>query len=151
MGYEYSTFDAGNIHLNGRQALEFARTRKTLKDGDNDRIKNQQLITDGIIRKVTSKDIITKYTSILSALDGSFDTNMTMKEIRKLLKVQLDTMAKWTVTSNVVTGEDSFNYTYSMPSQSLYVMEPDLESVSLASDMINQVLNGEILDDSYNN
>ena len=148
-GHLYTYFPEGYVHLNGEQALEFARTRKTLPNGDNDRIKNQQAIIDGVIKKVTSPQIITKYTGIINSLSSSFRTNMSTDKITYLIKNQIDKMPKWNITSNVVTGSNGYEYTYSYQSQKLYVMIPNEDSIQQAKDLIKKTLNGEILDASY--
>ncbi len=148
-GHLYTYFPEGYVHLNGNEALEFSRTRKTLREGDNDRIKNQQAVVDGIITKMTSKAIITKYSSLLDSLSGNFVTNMSDEEITSLIKLQLDNMPNWTITSNVLTGYGSSEFTYTYPGQRLYVMIQNEESVNNAKDLINKVLNGEMLDNSY--
>ena len=47
-------FNKGMNHLNGKQALAFARERKSFSDGDIQRVKNQQKVLTAIIDKVTS-------------------------------------------------------------------------------------------------
>ena len=63
--------------------------------------------------------------------------------------MQLNDMAKWNVTSISLDGYDANDYTYSYPSQKLYVMKPKEETVNNAIDLINRVENGEILEKSY--
>lgn len=95
---------------------------------------------------MTSSAIITKYTKILSDLNGTFQTNMEERDITNLVKMQLNDMAKWNVTSISLDGYDANDYTYSYPSQKLYVMKPKEETVNNAIDLINRVENGEILE-----
>ena len=45
-------FVKGMNHMNGKQALAFSRERHAFKDGDNQRIKNQQKVIEAIINKV---------------------------------------------------------------------------------------------------
>lgn len=148
ISYSGFSFKKGYNSVNGEQALDFARTRKAFADGDRQRGKNQQALIEAIIRKATSKSIITKYNSLLSAIDGKYQTNMSTKKITSLIKKQLDNMSSWNITSYSLTGKDSSNYTYTY-NQLLYVMEPDEESVNEAIELINKVLEGETLDSSY--
>lgn len=144
-------FTKGYNHLNGKQALAFVRERKAagLAGGDRSRGENQQAVISGLINKATSSAIITKYTKILNDLNGTFQTNMEEKDITSLVKMQLNDMAKWNVTSISLDGYDSSDYTYSYPSQRLYVMKPNEETVNNAIDLINRVENGEILENTY--
>lgn len=131
----------GNNHLNGKQALAFARERYAYKEGDRHRVQNQQAVITAIMNKVlSSKTIISKYNSLLNTLDGSFQTNMNMNNITSLVKKQIDTMPKWNITSQSVNGTDSSNYTYSYPNQKLYVMVPDMTTVETAKIKINEVI-----------
>jgi len=143
------TFYKGYNHMNGDQALAFVRERYNLPGGDRSRGENQQAVISGLINKATSSAIITKYNSILKSLEGTFQTNMDEKEITNLIKMQLNDMAKWNVTSINLDGRDGHEYTYSYPHQKLYVMLPKEETVSNAIDLINRVENGEVLDKSY--
>lgn len=48
-----------------------------------------------IIKKGTSSAILTRYTSILNSLTGSFITNISTDKITDLVKWQLDSMPSW--------------------------------------------------------
>lgn len=148
VSYSGFSFKKGYNSVNGEQALDFARTRKAFADGDRQRGKNHQALIEAIIRKATSKSIITKYNSLLSAIDGKYQTNMGIKKITSLIKMQLNDMPSWNVTSFSLTGTDTYNYTYTY-NQLLYVMEPDEESVETAIDLIDSVLDDKSLDSSY--
>ena len=149
IGYENSSFKQGFNRVNGKQGLEFARTRKTVTGGDRTRGENQEALIQAILKKVTSKEIITKYTGILNSLNGTFQTNMPMDTITDLIKKQISDMASWTVTSISLDGYDASRYTYSYPGQYLYVMEPDEDSIVEAQQKLKQISDGEILEGSY--
>ena len=142
-------FSEGYNHMNGKQALSFSRERKRLPGGDRARGINQQAVIDGIIRKVTSPAIITGYSKILSSLNGTFQTNMSDNDIQKLVKMQLNDMASWNITSYSLDGSDGSEYTYSYQNQKLYVMIPDEETVTEAQSLIDKVIAGEMLEGSY--
>ena len=148
ISYSGYSFKEGYNSVNGEEALDFVRTRKAFVDGDRQRGKNQQALINAIIQKVTSKSIITKYSSLLDAINGKYQTNMSSKKITSLVKKQLNDMPKWNVTSYSLEGENSSNYTYTY-NQLLYVMEPVEDSVNTAKELIQQVINGEKLESSY--
>lgn len=147
-GYNYQK---GYNKVDGKEALSFVRERKAFATGDRQRIKNQQALIEALFRKCTSKDIITKYNNLLNSLSNSFVTNMPTDRITSLVKMQISKSYSWTITSNSLTGTDSSNYTNSVPNAKSYVMEPDIESVTEASNMIESVITGEVLEGSYNN
>ena len=143
------TFYKGYNHMNGHQTLAFVRERYNMPGGDRNRGINQQAVISGLIDKATSSAIITKYNKLLKELSGTFQTNMSENDITSLIKMQLNDMAKWTVTSVNLDGSDGSDYTYSYPGQKLYVMRPNEETVSKAIQMINDVEEGKKLESSY--
>lgn len=131
----------GNNHFNGKQALAYARERHAYVEGDRHRVQNQQDVITAIMNKVlTSQTLISKYNSLLNTLDGSFQTNMNTGDLTSLIKKQIDTMPKWTIISQSVNGTDASEYTYSAPNQQLYVMIPDMKTVTDATNKIKEVL-----------
>ena len=52
------TFTKGINHLNGEQALCFARERHAFDDGDNQRGKNQMAVIRAIVDKASSPAIL---------------------------------------------------------------------------------------------
>ena len=142
-------FTKGYNSVNGVQALEFARTRKTVEGGDRTRGKNQQALIQAMLNKICSKEIITKYTSLLNSLEGTFQTNMSTDKITDILKKQIDEMKPWNVTSISLDGSNGSELTYSYPGQALYVMIPDETTRENAKTKIKEVANGNILDSTY--
>ncbi len=86
---------------------------------------------------------MTKYTSILNSMSGSFQTNISQDDISVLVKKQLQDMPSWKISTNSLTGSGSSKSTYSAGSQALYVMIPNDSSVSEAKTKINNVLGGK--------
>ncbi len=145
-GYNYKK---GYNYVNGEQALSFVRERKAFSLGDIQRGKNQQAMIEALIRKCVSPSIISKYSSLLDSINGKFATNMPISRMMNLIKMQLEGNYEWTVTSNYISGTDGSEYTYSYPTQKLYVMIPDDDSVLDAKELIDKVEAGKILDSSY--
>lgn len=147
-GYKYKK---GLNRVNGEEALSFARERKAFSEGDRQRIKDQQHLFEALIKKCTSKNIITKYNSLLNTINKEIMTNLEAKEITSLVKMQIINNKEWNISTNSLDGKDSNNYTYSTPNQKLYVMEPNKESVEEASYLINKIIYGEKLVQEKNN
>ena len=135
----------GYNYLDGKCALRFARERHSYDSGDRHRGENQEEVIKAIINKVSSSStILTKYSSILSNLQDSFETDVSSDTIKKLINLQASNMPKWNVKTLNLNGYDSHNYTYSYNSGSmLYVMEPDVNTVNKASKVINEMLKGK--------
>ena len=141
---EYS-FKSGYNHMNGKKALSFSRERHAFLDGDRARGKNQEAVIKAIIEKVSSPSVLTKYSSILNSLDGSFETNINSQNIKKLVKMQLNDMASWNIVSSNLNGTDSSNFTYSFGQQMLYVMEPTQSTIDDAKAMMKKVKDGKTI------
>ena len=142
-GYYYRK---GENHLNGKEALAFARERHHVSGGDRGRGKNQMKVIEALIKKMTEgTTIISKYSSILDSLTGLFRTNVTMDEISTLVKMQLTDMASWNIQSFSVTGEGGSSKTYSSPGHKAYVMHLDEKIVSYAGVLADRVIAGDIL------
>ncbi len=137
-GYQ---FNEGMNHLNGAQALAFSRERHSFASGDNQRVRDQQIVIDAIMNKVlNSTTLLTKYADILNNLEGCFQTNVDQNDINELVKQQLRTMPKWTTKSYQLYGTGARSSTYSMGSQKLYVMIPNETSVSEAKANIKSTM-----------
>lgn len=134
----------GYNEMNGEQALGFVRERYGLAGGDNDRVKNQQRVLTGMLQKAMSPAILTNYTSVLSSIEGSFETNMSSGEITSLIKMQLNDMASWDIYQVQLsgTGQMMTGGSY-MPNNRLYYMIPDESSINECSSLIQQMVNGE--------
>lgn len=137
----------GENHLNGQQALYFARERYSLPGGDGDRGKNQMKIITALIEKMSATTVLTKYSTILKSLSGMFVTNVSQKELSALVKMQIDDMASWEVYSYAVTGKGRWATTASMPGVSLSVVVPNSNSVAHATQLINKVMSGKVISD----
>ena len=145
-GYSYKE---GYNKMNGEEALPFARARKAFAEGDRQRGADQQAVIEAVINKACSKEILSKYSSLLDSIEGEFETNMGRKKITSLIKMQLSDMSKWTITSISLDGFNGSEVTYTGGNQKLYVMIPDEETVKQASKLINDVIKGEKLTGSY--
>ena len=141
LGYH---FNKGENYMNGEQALVFARERYAFQEGDRQRGKNQMAVIRAVVNKALSPEILTKYSSLLSTLDGCFGTNITYEEIAELLQDQLANGGNWTIVSYSVDGTGATEKPYSM-SQKAYVMVPDYNTVDKAKSLMEKVRNGEVV------
>lgn len=138
------TIKEGMNHMNGETALAFARERKIYANGDNHRVQNQQAVLKGMLEKAMTPAILTNYSSVLSSIEGSFETNMSSNEITSLIKMQLNDMASWDFYQIQLsgTGKSMTGGAY-MPNNKLYYMIPNEESVNECASLIKQMMNGE--------
>ena len=137
----FKGFAAGEIELDGREALSFSRERYSFSGGDNERVRNQQRVLTGIINKLMSPTVVKNYADVLDAISGCFVTNMTSEEIQSLIQMQISDMSPWDIDMIAVTGTGSSSTTcFAMPGYSLYVMKPNYDSVEEATAQIEALL-----------
>ena len=153
-GYAVNNFNAlsgfsvheGVNHLNGEQALAFARERYAYTEGDRQRTKNQQLVLMGIVDKITSPSIVQNYSSIMDAMSNTFSTTMSSSEISDLIKYQINNNPKWKIEQYMVDGTGDTLMCAEL-GDAASVMVPDQSTVKMAKDKINAVLAGKSADD----
>ena len=113
----------GNVHMDGRMALAFARERYTYQSGDQHRTENQQAVLQAIIKKAASSSI------------------------RALVNKQLDDNIKWDFQKSFLKGEGVMQTGgYSMPKTRLWYSIPDEDSIELNSKYINAMCDGKKID-----
>lgn len=137
------TFTQGINHLNGEQALCFARERHAFGDGDNQRGRNQMAVIRAIVDKASSPAILKGYQKVLDAVSSSFITSLTYEDISSLVQMQLRDNVHWNITSYSVSGEGGMEPCYSAGNETLWVMWPNATQINTAKSLIQQVLNGE--------
>ena len=137
-------YPIGNISLNSEQALTFVRERYSLNGGDNDRGKNQEKVIAAVIKKLTSTDALKNYNAILSGLQDSVQTDMSLETMMNLINTQLESGGSYNVTSQALTGTGNTGLpSYAMPEANLYMMEIDQNSLAAAKAAIQEVMEGK--------
>ncbi|HEM3632551.1 TPA: LCP family protein [Streptococcus suis] len=136
-------FPVGQVHLNAEQALGFVRERYSLEGGDNDRGQNQEKVIAALIKKLSSPDNLANYQAILTGLEGSIQTDLTLETIMGLVNTQLESGTQFTVESQALTGTGRSDLSsYAMPGSQLYMMEINQDSLEQAKAAIQSVLDG---------
>lgn len=109
-------FPAGQQHLAGTEALAFSRERYAFRDGDFQRVRNQQLVIKAIMAKVMSKsmladplkaasliDTVTPYLAVDKGLNSTYLASLAW-ELRDLRKADVTFFTM--PTSGVGTSAD---------------------------------------------
>ncbi|HEP1829720.1 TPA: LCP family protein [Streptococcus suis] len=136
-------FPVGTVHLDAEQALIFVRERYSLANGDNDRGQNQEKVIAALIKKLTSPDNLANYQAILTGLEGSIQTDLSLETIMGLVNTQLESGTQFTVESQALTGTGRSDLSsYAMPGSQLYMMEINQDSLEQAKAAIQSVLDG---------
>lgn len=137
-------YAAGMIHLNGQDALTYARERKLMPEGDVTRGRHQQKVIEAIINKINNnRELLLNYENIMNKLSMFFQTNMETDVFQFYVKKQLDKMPNWNINSISVECTGSNGQTYSMPGWNLYIAIPNDASVNKTSRYINGIIEGK--------
>ncbi len=144
--YDFTTkvghyhINKGLNHLDGNQALGFARERYSFNAGDVQRGKNQMEVIKGIIAKLSSKEMLSNFDNLLAAISDSFQTDMPTDTMYSIVRYQLENNLTWSVDTYTVTGFDASDTTFSMPGAYAYVMVPNEDTVNEAKQLIADTL-----------
>ena len=71
-----ATVEPGTHHINGDQALVYARMRYDDPEGDYGRQRRQREVITKVVKKVLALDSVSKYKDILKAVSGNMQTNI---------------------------------------------------------------------------
>ena len=115
------TVKKGWNHMNGKEALAFARERKAYNEEDSQRVLNQQKVMKAMLDKMTtSTTLLTKYDEIVSAAGNSMETNMPTSDMQSLVKMQLTDLGKWNIKTQRVSGKYDMDYVASLTQESKF-------------------------------
>lgn len=138
-------YKVGNNKLTGLEALAFARERHAFSGGDRQRGANQMNVIQSVVQKMCSRALLKNYSKILDKCEGTFATDMSSEEISAFVSYQLASGDTWDIQKYSVSGTGKTAPVYSM-SQNVYVMEPNMDDVSKAKELIREVLSGKKID-----
>ncbi|MEP7199894.1 MAG: LCP family protein [Chloroflexota bacterium] len=94
----------GRQHMNGQQALDYARTRHV--DSDFGRMKRQQQVLMAIKDQALRADIITKIPSLWALKEDAAQTDLRLEDILTLARMAQDVRAE-NITSAVIADADT--------------------------------------------
>ena len=95
-------YEPGNYHLNGDEALDFARERVSISwaGGDRERGRNQEKIITALLQKLQQdKTNLTKLDQIFNSIAKNIQTNFTPDDLKYLVQKQLTNFSNWQIES----------------------------------------------------
>lgn len=133
---------AGTNHLEGERALAFARERYAYKDGDNQRIRNQQTVITALIKKIVSPELLVRYPQLMEAVGTAFETNMPADQIRSFLQFEILTRPDWQILKYAIAGEPDLRFSPKLGANaSVTILHEDM--VQAAAHLIHMTIQGE--------
>ena len=134
-------FKKGMNHMNGSQALAFARERKSFTDGDFQRNKNQAKVMQAMIKKASSsKTILMSYAGILNSCKGYMKMNLTDREIKRIIKKQIAKGEKWKTGKQSLKGTPALMQCFSTGAVNVSVVQPSRESMAKCKKRMYRIL-----------
>jgi len=126
--FKHLHVEAGEQHMNGMEALEFARSRHGINGEGSDfaRAKRQQLIIQAVKEKVFNASNLLKpsmITGIISELNEHISTNLKIWEILKL-KDMLENVSKDDITTKVIDNSANGLLADTISDQGAYLLVP---------------------------
>ena len=136
-------YKKGWNHLNGKQALYYARERAAFKGEDQLRVKNQQQVMEAVLKKVlSSSTLLTSYGEIMKTLGDEMETNMPQSDIEALIMMQLTDLGTWDIQSQRMSGDYEMEIVASMdPSNKYQVLKVTPSVFTECIEGIEKVMN----------
>ena len=136
-------YEPGNYHLNGDEALDFARERVSISwaGGDRERGRNQEKILTALIQKLQSdKTNLTRFDQIFNSIAKNIQTNFTPDDLKYLVQKQLTNFSNWQIESIDVDGKADITSTYTYPEPKHFVWHPYQDTVDRAKAKLQEYL-----------
>ena len=136
-------YEPGNYHLNGDEALDFARERVSISwaGGDRERGRNQEKILTALIQKLQSdKTNLTRLDQIFNSIAKNIQTNFTPDDLKYLVQKQLTNFSNWQIESIDVDGKADITSTYTYPEPKHFVWHPYQDTVDHAKIKLQEYL-----------
>ncbi len=137
-------YESGNYHLNGDEALDFARERVSISwaGGDRERGRNQEKIITALLQKLQQdKTNLTKLDQIFNSITKNIQTNFTPDDLKYLVQKQLTNFSNWQIESIDVDGKADITSTYTYPEPKHFVWHPYQDTVDRAKAKLQEYLN----------
>ena len=137
-------YEPGNYHLNGDEALDFARERVSISwaGGDRERGRNQEKIITALLQKLQQdKTNLTKLDQIFNSIAKNIQTNFTPDDLKYLVQKQLSNFSNWQIESIDVDGKADITSTYTYPKPKHFVWHPYQDTVDKAKAKLQEYLN----------
>ncbi|MQS53192.1 LCP family protein [Companilactobacillus mishanensis] len=84
VGQKESHFKKGEMHLNGKQSLDYARMRHEDPNGDYGRQQRQRQIISAIIKSAASAKTFTHFKDVLDSISDSMTTNLSFNDMQSI-------------------------------------------------------------------
>lgn len=126
-------FTKGKMHLNGAEALAYARMRHQDPKGDYGRQERQHQVIKAIVKKALSTDTLKNFDKLLKTVSSNMRTNLSFNDMMALATNYRSAAKK--ITSTTLQGHDAWVY----PGPSSYQI-PSTTELQRVSDLLRTAL-----------
>ena len=130
------SLEEGYQHLNGEQALAYARHRKTVTDSK--RANAQQQILQATMSKLVSFSTVSKIKSLFNAVGSNMMTNMSTDEIYSLMTLA-PKLGEAQFSAMVIGVEEGSTIYFPQYNSNMYTCEINADSLAEAKQQIQNV------------
>lgn len=137
--HTHMSFTKGKAHLNGKQALAFARMRYEDPNGDYGRQARQQQVIQQIVKKVTKSGSVSMYRKLLTLLSNNMKTNLSFNDMVSLAQNDRDAVKKVSKSSLKGVGAYIDEASYQVPTTATLQSKSDLlrKALSLSPETLS--------------
>lgn len=137
-GDQLVCMDTGMQHLNGEQALAYARCRHAYMQSDIARNRHQQQIVEALARKIANPSNINRFEELLNAITNNMKTNMEKKQMLSFYEVLKEMVLKSFGDGDFVKIQKTYLEYYSLP---VRYGNMTLSAVGYYPDSLNAIVN----------
>jgi LCP family protein required for cell wall assembly len=140
--FEKLHFDKGVVHMDGDQALKYARSRHSNEDGgDFARAARQQKVIEAVKSKMFSIGFISKVVPLLDEMKKHIKTDITSEEINRLSKEAIYTN-QYTIDKIVLSDQNYLKDSYSQNGQWILISKDGINNFTTIKKEIKNSLLG---------
>lgn len=148
--YSHYTYDAGGYHfqkgynhVDGKEALMFARARKMLPLNERSRGYQQMELIKAIFTKFAKEPTYDHAMSVMNTLQNNFTTNLPEKDFMKAYQLVVDLLPQLqTMENHSIEGEYKWHYDEVRPTYYQYYFYPDKGQLEQVKERIDQTIAG---------
>lgn len=107
--------NAGMQHLNGEQALAYARNRHGYLESDLARNRHQQQIVEAMAKKVMSVTSFSSFENLLNAVSKNIETNLSTTQILSFYQTLKDMLVNGLKGDSFINIQKTYLEVYSLP------------------------------------
>lgn len=135
------TFKKGNVKLFSEEALGFVRERYGLKDGDEDRARNQEKVLTALIKKLTQPQTLLNIGPILDQVSKSMQTNIAFSTIMSWVNYQVNEGKELAIQSLQLkaVGQGGLS-SFAIPNQPLYMSVIDEDHLEFVKEEMHKIV-----------